>query len=1003
MVDLDPCWPTAREQIEILLEGGGGGGGGPLTIADTQSVDMNGAGTSGSPLSANVKISTQPSNGLSILADGLFALQGSGGGSVTQEQVQDWIGAGIAAVRGLSYDDPANTYSVALANNGGLEHSANGLRARISVDADNVMELRANGLYATLRQIDTRANLLAKEAAGTLTAGRFYLVSTTKTIATIPGVLLIIFAAANNRVGSQGFMIHPNFPGTAWPMIYSFSTDEFVEVKDHRGNIIQGNDNILNFPFHITTYTNVRVRGMTDFAWSNDATLDNVLFDNASTVALTGFEGEIANSYFGMNSTVAMSGGGGGGGPGPGPGPGTPGLHVSGVNIVDSNGQRFVFAGMNIEMYRDYNNGCGYATDGFWDARSVMAQKIHDLGVNAVRMNYSRATLEVTGRLSKFLDVCVEFASRGIYVMVSDHTYTGGSLSSASGSHAMMKSIYDGMIARGYGDYLIINPWNEPGPSVTNSQLITACQNALTYLRGTANFDGIVVFDGSGWATLLDVPTFNSIKTFDASLRGGTPNVAFSHHLYPNITSLPSQIWANSNQIPLLIGELGQENPGASGLVPSYVTGVIGGFYSTGRANGHNGLFAWIANWCDTNKLYEDWTNPAVAYDVNSPLSAHGILWRDNYFTNFTLSAPSEGGGSSSASTGTYTNVTVVDSTLSATGFEGVLRNARILNGSTLDLEDAAGEWFDLLVDSGSTLDLGTTRRDGNNIIATGQSQVIITGKTAGDIYQITALRGSTLEAAAAAGNIGPLLLEQSTVSLNNSTVNVSGEARGGSTVSLTSASGTVNLFVTSSSQLNAVGATGLSVTDNEISLSSIVTLDNSDNTRFRWNKIVDSNVDLSGANDLICEHNTVQNGTLLASGGSVERNFVGSGSTLRGGRLAGTEQIISCVIENNGYIGVEWSTEGVVSNCRASGGSINANSDQNAGVVDACDVSSGGTLFVGNATHSGLVAYVSVRAGRYVEAACNGPYEHRYGIHAGPGTYTYATNLSVTGIRDQD
>ena len=316
----------------------------------------------------------------------------------------------------------------------------------------------------------------------------------------------------------------------------------------------------------------------------------------------------------------------------------SPGLRVQGVTVVNNTGQRFVFAGINMEMYRDYANGCGWVTDESYGLRSNMADRLKGLGVNAVRLNYAYGYVNRSGNLNRFLDMAQELTKRGIYVMPSDHTYTGGVLSSASASYPTMKQIVEGMRSRGLEDYLIMNPFNEPGPDISVAQWVQAQKDVLTYLRNTAGFTGVVALDGTGWATLLNVNAFQQVMTFDASLRGGASNVVFSTHLYPNITGLPGQLWTAAKQVPLIVGELGQENPGASPLDPNYVKKVISDALNTGIPNGHNGLFAWIWAWCDSNSMIDDvWTDAngqarGNGYDENSPLTSHGVLWRDNYY-----------------------------------------------------------------------------------------------------------------------------------------------------------------------------------------------------------------------------------------------------------------------------------------------------------------------------------------------------------------------------------
>ncbi|MBX3081730.1 MAG: cellulase family glycosylhydrolase [Anaerolineae bacterium] len=317
-----------------------------------------------------------------------------------------------------------------------------------------------------------------------------------------------------------------------------------------------------------------------------------------------------------------------------------PGLRVEGVSLVDTAGQRFVIAGVNMEMYRDYDGGCGWVTDGTYAIRGVMADKVKALGVNAVRLNYSYRFLNQSGNLTRFLDMAQELTARGIYVMPSDHTYTGGGLENASASYLTMTKIIEGMRARGLESYLIMNPWNEPGPDISVAAWVQAQKNVLIHLRTTMSFSGVIVLDGIGWSTMLDVATFQQVMDFDAYLRGGKPNLLFSNHLYPNIKQLPAQIWTAARQVPLVIGELGQENPGASPLDPAYVRNVIAGFLSTGLPNGHNGPFAWIFAWCDSNTMLQDWTDPSVPYSARSPLTSHGTLWRDSYYSKLPSQPP---------------------------------------------------------------------------------------------------------------------------------------------------------------------------------------------------------------------------------------------------------------------------------------------------------------------------------------------------------------------------
>jgi len=309
------------------------------------------------------------------------------------------------------------------------------------------------------------------------------------------------------------------------------------------------------------------------------------------------------------------------------------GLHMQGVTMANAAGDRFVISGVNMEMYRDYANGCGWVTDGTYAIRAAMADRVKAMGINMVRLNYSARFLAQGDNLTKFLDMATELAMRGVYVMPADHTYTGGALVNSSGGFATKLAIIEGMRARGLESYLVEGGYNEPGPNVTVAAWSAAYKNLLTYLRTTAQFKGVVVVDGTGWSTLLDVNAFKALQAIDAGLLGGQANIVFSNHLYPNIQDLPAQIWQTANQVPLLIGEIGPENPGASPFDLQYVRNVISGFMNAGYAAGHNGIMFWILGFCDSNKMMEDWENPSVPYTATSKLSSFGQLAVDAYYS----------------------------------------------------------------------------------------------------------------------------------------------------------------------------------------------------------------------------------------------------------------------------------------------------------------------------------------------------------------------------------
>ncbi len=252
-------------------------------------------------------------------------------------------------------------------------------------------------------------------------------------------------------------------------------------------------------------------------------------------------------------------------------------------------------------MYRD--SGCSYVSNDQYASRTVIAAKMKSLGVNAVRMNYSQSYLSQADNLNKFMDVMQTLAAQSIYSMPSDHTYTGSALTNHRNAYPLMRSIVEQARTRGIEDLLILNPYNEPGPGPW-ADWVAANKDTLDFIRKDLKFTGVVVLDGVSWAAAFDAPSFQTLMGYDATLLGGKHNLVFSNHWYPNIDlANPKAANAASNTIPVVIGELGQENPGASSLNPGYVTAVVGDVISNGITRGHNGAFAWIWNWCDTNSM----------------------------------------------------------------------------------------------------------------------------------------------------------------------------------------------------------------------------------------------------------------------------------------------------------------------------------------------------------------------------------------------------------------
>ncbi len=315
----------------------------------------------------------------------------------------------------------------------------------------------------------------------------------------------------------------------------------------------------------------------------------------------------------------------------------TPGLTINNTTLTSTNGQKFIIKGVNMEYYRD--NGCSYVTEYATKQASQIVEKYKSLGINAVRLNYKSSWLSQGSNLSAFLTMMQSLANNGIYVMPSDHSFTGKVLTGfETTSYPMFKAIVEGARSRGFEDYVIMNPYNEPYGGQTEStwaNWIKTNQATLDYLRKTLGFNGIIVLDTKDWAGQFDKASLQTVMAYDANLLGGKKAVVFANHWYPNhdYSTRVKPTFDAANQIPLLIGEVGQINPGVTKVDEGYIKNVFANLISSGINNGHNGAFPWMWAWCDENNMTKDWDD-----EVN--LSTYGQLIVDNYYSKVQSSSP---------------------------------------------------------------------------------------------------------------------------------------------------------------------------------------------------------------------------------------------------------------------------------------------------------------------------------------------------------------------------
>jgi endoglucanase len=279
-------------------------------------------------------------------------------------------------------------------------------------------------------------------------------------------------------------------------------------------------------------------------------------------------------------------------------------LSISGTSLVTSTGSRFIIKGVNLEYFRD-QGGSSISTAEVPIASQMIA-RMKSIGINAVRLDYTPAFVDQGTHMADYLAMMKLLASNGMYVMPCDHSYTGKPIANyTSTSFPDFKKIIDYATQEGITDYLVMNPYNEPYNNDDEQDWITANEATLQYFRTTLGFKGVVVLDTAGYATSDNTSTFQTLMSYDASLRGGKSNIVFSNHWYPDYTYQPTLTLAK--HYPLVIGEIGQTLTGSpGGANPAFVTQVFQGLMSTGIPNGHNGAFPWIWWWTDGNQMTDD-------------------------------------------------------------------------------------------------------------------------------------------------------------------------------------------------------------------------------------------------------------------------------------------------------------------------------------------------------------------------------------------------------------
>jgi mannan endo-1,4-beta-mannosidase len=222
------------------------------------------------------------------------------------------------------------------------------------------------------------------------------------------------------------------------------------------------------------------------------------------------------------------------------------GLHVSGTNIVEADGQKFVMRGVN-HMHTWYAN----QTQSFADIKA--------LGANTIRVVLSggRWTANSAADVQNVISLC---KANKLICVLENHDTTGYGEDTAAYSLDQAVDYWVGLksVLTGQEDYVVINIGNEPIGNTNPGQWTAATVAAIQKMR-TNGFQHLLMVDAPNWGqdwqyTMRD----NAQTVLDADTQ---KNTVLSIHMYAVFNTAASitnylDVFKNKGW-PLVIGEFG--------------------------------------------------------------------------------------------------------------------------------------------------------------------------------------------------------------------------------------------------------------------------------------------------------------------------------------------------------------------------------------------------------------------------------------------------------------
>jgi mannan endo-1,4-beta-mannosidase len=222
------------------------------------------------------------------------------------------------------------------------------------------------------------------------------------------------------------------------------------------------------------------------------------------------------------------------------------GLHVSGRNIVEANGQTFIMRGVNHEHTWFTNQTSSFAN-------------IKATGANTVRVVLSggRWTANSASDVANVISLCKQ---NRLICVLEDHDTTGYGEDSAAYTLDQAVNYWIGLksVLVGQEDYIMINIGNEPIGNTNPSQWTSATTAAIQKMRSNG-FQHLLMVDAPNWGQDWNYVMRDSAQTVLEA--DSQQNTVLSIHMYAvfnTASSITSYLDTfQSRGWPLVIGEFG--------------------------------------------------------------------------------------------------------------------------------------------------------------------------------------------------------------------------------------------------------------------------------------------------------------------------------------------------------------------------------------------------------------------------------------------------------------